>query len=405
MFSRFSARPLSFLPMPSVPVPKGPTAAQLAARAAHGAALALGVATMSHAWADATTKARQLVFSAFCTYVTQLGFTLADMGPGDIIAWFEGTYIPAHQGSLLPDGTACTSVSGVFSALAHLSTAYTMTGRDEIYTSTNPHGNPCKHSMITIWRRAYRIKMFVLGLKVGSAVPLSQAKVMALLAYVDQRASKAPTALACICCLQDYLCFLFCWLSCMRGKDSGKLELGDLFLGPDGTAQLAYPLPPIIPAGTVVVVKPNGDKTHRSCRGDPIPVTAGLFGWDDYPNRLSHYLHLCARSGHGVSKHMFRPLKPSRTGFKEAPYARGSLWTKLCKYLNAMGQYSGEGMHSFRRGKIQAAAAAGADDAAIARLSRIKTRSVRQVYLHPGRHYVTLAKQRARRAASKAKAS
>ena len=41
----------------------------------------------------------------------------------------------------------------------------------------------------------------------------------------------------------------------------------------------------------------------------------------------------------------------------------------------AMGQYSGEGMHSFRRGKIQAAAAAGADDAAI------KTRSVRQVYL------------------------
>ena len=276
--------------MPSVPEPKGPTAAQLAARAAHGAALALGVATMSHAWADATTKARQLVFSAFCTYVTQLGFTLTDMGPGDIIAWLEGTYIPAHQGSRLPDGTACTSVSGVFSALAHLSTAYTMTGRDEVYTSTNPHGNPCKHSMITIWRRAYRIKMFVLGLKVGSAVPLSQAKVMALLAYVDQRASKAPTALACICYLQDYLCFLFCWLSCMRGKDSGKLELGDLFLGPDGTAQLAYPLPPIIPAGTVVVVKPNGDKTHRSCRGDPIPVTAGLFGWDDYPNRLSHSL-------------------------------------------------------------------------------------------------------------------
>ena len=74
------------------------------------------------------------------------------------------------------------------------------------------------------------IKMFVLGLKVGSAVPLSQAKVMALLAYVDQRASKAPTALACICCLQDYLCFLFCWLSCMRGKDSGKLEMGDLFV-------------------------------------------------------------------------------------------------------------------------------------------------------------------------------
>ena len=34
-------------------------------------------------------------------------------------------YIPAHQGSRLPDGTACTSVSGVFSALAHLSTAYT----------------------------------------------------------------------------------------------------------------------------------------------------------------------------------------------------------------------------------------------------------------------------------------
>ena len=65
-------------------------------------------------------------------------------------------------------------------------------------------------------------------------------------------------------------------------------------------------------------------------------MTAGLFGWDDYPNRLSHYLHLCARSGHGVSKHMFRPMKPSRTGFKEAPYARGSLWTKLCKYLNAM---------------------------------------------------------------------
>ena len=56
----------------------------------------------------------------------------------------------------------------------------------------------------------------------------------------------------------------------------------------------------------------------------------------DYPNRLSHYLHLCASSGHVVSKHMFRPLKPSRTGFKEAPYARGSLWTKLCKYIYAI---------------------------------------------------------------------
>ena len=80
-----------------------------------------------------------------------------------------------------------------------------------------------------------------------------------------------------------------------------------------------------------------------------------------FPSRLSLFLVENDHVGCVVTS-ISRPLKPGHREFSEA-FAPSNLCSKLRTYLQAMGMYAGESMHSFRRGVLQTLAATGVGEA------------------------------------------
>ena len=67
-----------------------------------------------------------------------------------------------------------------------------LVGRIGNWSQLNPSGNPIKSMEVTQYRQGYRQKAFQIGYLEGSAVPMTQHKVLQLVDYLDRAAGATP---------------------------------------------------------------------------------------------------------------------------------------------------------------------------------------------------------------------
>ena len=271
---------------------------------------------------------------------------------------------------------------------------------------TCPLGNPAVTFRVRKWVSGYSEELWRAGYREGSAVPLSPAKLVSLLSYLDTQSTRTGiSGLDMLASLRDALCYLYCWRSAMRGKEAGKLELSDLYRDRDGEVPVDFPLSLVLPADTLLVVCCHGSKTVRRQLCDPVLFTSGGPHTLDFVARLTFYLNACTQLGFGVTRYMFRPRVPGNRVLAETPYSNSSLSTNLRAHLTAMGEYGGESMHSFRRGMLQTAHAAGVPKSVLQQHAQMKGSDNLEKYLDVERHKPRLARQALSAAAAAASPS
>ena len=152
-------------------------------------ALHTAQSTISQAWEPNTIQCRDKTMQELSQWLSQLPTqwekSLLTCTPADLIAFLEDHWLNAHAGTTLPDGSLISSPSGVNQCLSSLSTGFNLIGRVISWTPETPSGNPVQSSLVSSYRKGYRLGAWRLDYLEGSAVPISVEKVHHLVEYLD----------------------------------------------------------------------------------------------------------------------------------------------------------------------------------------------------------------------------
>ena len=349
--------------------------------------------TMDQALEAKTNHEREKLGVELATFLGGLGpgyaTDLLHVGAEDLLVFMEAHWQQHHAGSSLPGlDYLVASPSGLRSAISHLSTLFKRLGRGDSYDEATGVGNPCKSSLIQLYKQGYGKKLWRLGYQESSAVPLTVEKLHRLVQHLDQQFNSDGKPMIKVIIVRDLVLTLYNWISTMRSKDGGQICLLDFHdvnerqLFPNGY-DINVPLP------SELWIRPtHGTKTNKQSRNHQDPVHLKL---NDEPQfcvlrRLWSFLQLCHRLGQPVQHYVFRPLTANRRCFKEAPLSSSSFIKMLQAHLVAMAAFNGETGHSLRRGGLQHTNATQGRLAAAVQ-SHIKTPRVLDGYLNEHRHY------------------
>ncbi len=337
-------------------------------------------------WAPETVSRRDKVMQELHLWLLQLpaelGKTLSICTPADILVFMESHWVQQHAGTTMSDGSCIASPAGVNQCLSNLSTGFQLVGRIGDWCQLNPFGNAIKSIEVTQYRQGYRQKAFQIGYLEGSAVPMTQEKVFQLVDYLDSAAAATPAGFKRLVLERNTVMILLMWESYLRGKDCGKMTLGDFFY-PHGEP-VCYPLPSTVQDGFTLLLAPYGTKTVRGQRAAPISVTAKGEPAHSFVHRLVMYLH--QRCMEPPFRYLFSPLTRDQQGFKDEGMTSSAIGKRVKQHLETATLYAGESKHGFRRGHIQADAAAGVSTSQIGLQAQIKTSAIVELYKNPIRH-------------------
>lgn len=364
-----------------------------AATSLYAASLSAAASVISRATMDATVARRMALGRELQGWLARLPApfprTLSTVRPEDLLVFFESHWVPTHAGSSAPGlDHRVASPQGVSSAISHLATLFESLGRRGPYDRDTGQGNPCNCVEMRNYKQGYARTLWQAGYQERSAVPISLDKVTSLSSHLIRHVAalgpQAP-ALERLETLRDLCLVLYAWHSAMRGTEGGRLSLADLH---DSQRRPLFPsgYDPSVPVPTDLWVLPgHGTKTNKRGRNhqDPVHLPAQASLSDKhlcFVTWLWFFLDQSHKTGQTVQHYIFRPLSPSWAAFQEQAYSCTSFAKMIKARLTAIGLYSGETTHSFRRGTLQATnAQAGILAAAVQ--GRIKTPQILNKYL------------------------
>jgi hypothetical protein len=353
---------------------------------------------ISHATQDTTVSRRLNVGEELSTWLgalpVQAGYpnTLSTARPQELLVFMHSHFIQAHAGSRVPGhDDLVASPSGVTCCFSHLSTLFESLGRRGPYDAATGLGNPCSSVEVKNYKQGYKRDLWSAGYQETSAVPMTASTMARMVAHYDHLGSKSSSVFERITYARDALLVLYAWASALRGKEGGQLCLADLHFS---ASRPIYPdgyKPGCPPPRELLILPTHGTKTNKRSRShqDPIQLQLGSDPALCFITRLWAYLELCHPTEHAVSHFLLRPWTSFRGNFKEAPYSSSSFNELVKGTLIKLDLYQGDTAHSFRRGTLQATAAAGGPllgNLAAALQGRIKTPSILDRYLDPHRH-------------------
>ncbi|GLC46554.1 hypothetical protein PLESTB_001621600 [Pleodorina starrii] len=310
---------------------------------------------------------------------------------GDLV-YMVTWWLPHHRGR---DGGE-VGPSAVKGCLSALSGFFARAGRTGPYNAHTGQGNPCDCVWVEDFRAAYQRTRVLAGVSEVSAVPMTYAKYRALVAYLWGAVAQAPCSLERIVLLRDLLCVLLLWQTAFRGHDIGKLGLGD-FVDPaqPDRPYTGFPLPPPwlwgSEAAPTLGFRQRGTKTYKLARAplvllEPNSAEPALC----IPRTLAHYVWCCSQpdapAGSAVVDLLFRPLAADKRSFKDTALTSASLAARVRLHLEAAGLHDQETVHSFRRGALQAAEAAGGEVPTLLGLGQLRSLATLSRYLDRHRH-------------------
>ncbi|KAG2439632.1 hypothetical protein HXX76_004984 [Chlamydomonas incerta] len=227
--------------------------------------MAAGVAAVAAVQAQAvvagTRERQEQAAREFGAWLGQYGGgrTLSDCTPDQVLVYLQQHWTSVHRGR----GGGEPSASAVLGQLSFLSTVFCLIGRGDSYDESRQTGNPCASADVELYWRGYTRAAGDRGQLEVSAVPLTPAKYVALVAHLWRMATGA-VGLDRAVLLRDLLCWQFMWQTATRGRDCGKLRVDD-FREPGRTSE-AYRGFGASSAPTLLVLSQFGTKTYPGRR-------------------------------------------------------------------------------------------------------------------------------------------
>ena len=118
-------------------------------------------ATISQAWEvnaiQRLDKTMQELNEWLSQLPTQWKKSLMTCTPADLIAFLQDHWLEAHAGTSLPNGSLISSPSGVNQCLSSMSTGFCVIGKVTSWTPETPSGNPIQSSLVSSYRKGYRL--------------------------------------------------------------------------------------------------------------------------------------------------------------------------------------------------------------------------------------------------------
>ncbi|KAL0036933.1 hypothetical protein WJX77_005762 [Trebouxia sp. C0004] len=195
--------------------------------------------------------------------------------------------------------------------------------------------------------KGYHNQAAELGYQKRGAVPLEETEMLQLLERMCSDLTAAPLQEQ-LLLIRDGLVFSLLWQTCFRGFNVGGVRLDNLVL-PTGGCALPYLLPQLgMKAGAKLHLKPDHSKNKKGghCQitltCDPLCFTS----W------LRPAVALYASAGQPITNVLTRPLDKGTQVYAEKGMTSSVIWARLVKYLKAYGMYTGQSVHSTRRGSM-----------------------------------------------------
>ena len=158
---------------------------------------------------------------------TNIGRTLHNCLPEDIMVYFTTHWLPTHAGTTTKTGhrlPAPGSLSGVKSSL---STELEQLGRTIEWNQVTMQGNPMLSNKLRRMTKGYKAEATSKGYEQRAAEPIYSGKIQAMLQFLWAK-QHSLTGKDKLLLIRDGLLISMLWQSCFRGFNVGELRLENL---------------------------------------------------------------------------------------------------------------------------------------------------------------------------------
>ena len=222
-----------------------------------------------------------------------------------------------------------------------------MLGRTGEWDPVTQQGNPMHSTQVRNMLKGYCNHAAELGYKKLGAVPLSEEEMRRLLCNMLQQLSTASGTEQ-LLLIRDGLLFSLLWQTCFRGFNAGGIRLSNIYM-PTGESAVPH-LYPSLQMGPNAKVHIIPDSTKNK-KGGHCSLTLSC---DElcFSSWLQLAIYSYHAAGQPITNFLTRPLLKGTTQFAEKGMSCSNTWARLTGQLKAQGMYTGQSVHSTRRGKM-----------------------------------------------------
>jgi len=273
--------------------------------------------------------------------------TLLTATPEDLLVYFTQHWLPNHAGSGTAAGELIAAPSSLSGVKSHLATELELLGRTGDWDTTTQQGNPMHSMQVKSMLKGYANHATELGYQKRGAVPLTQAEMHTLLSSMHQMLNNTTDQAQQLLLVRDGLLFSILWQTCYGGFNAGGVRLENIVL-PTGGNAVPYLVPNKLPPGAILHLLPDTTKNKKGGHSSATLTCDVLCLSTWLQLAVSHY----AAAGQPITNHLTRPLQVGTKTYTEKGMTCSNAWARLTKYLKELGMYTGESVHSTRRGSM-----------------------------------------------------
>ena len=268
--------------------------------------------------------------------------------PEDLLVYLTQQWLPNHAGASTATGTRVAAPGSLASIKSHLAQEFDLLGRTGEWNASTQSGNPVHSVQVTRMVKGYSNHATDLGYQKRGAEPLSEAQMHTLLESMHRSSHSNMEQHQLLLVLRDGLLFSLLWQTCFRGNNAGALRLDNIQL-PTGESALPYLIPDRkLQAGSVLHLLPDSTKNKKGghCK---VVLSCDVMCFTTWLQ-----LAVCqyAEAGQPITNFITRPLSVGTSRFTEQPMTCSNAWARLTKHLKALDMYTGQSVHSTRRGNM-----------------------------------------------------
>jgi len=274
--------------------------------------------------------------------------TLQTVIPEDMLVYFTQHRLPNHAGSAIITGERIAAPSSLAGIKSHLATEFELLGRTGDWDPATQQGNPMHSMQIRGMLRGDSNHAAEAGYERRGAVPLTEAEMHLLLSSMYNKFSSRTDSIQQLLMLRDGLLFGLLWQTCFRGFNAGGVRLGNIVL-PTGGNAVAFLVPTRkLPAGAMLHLLPGTTKNRKGGHCS-VTLTCDVLCFSTWLQLVTHHY---AEAGQPVTNFITRPLAVGTKQFAEKSMTCSNAWACLTMYLKSLGMYTGQSVHSTRRGNM-----------------------------------------------------
>ena len=186
-----------------------------------------------------------------------------------------------------------------------------------------------------------------LGYEETGAVPFTKDEMNILLSSMQQMLSHTSDSAQQLLIVRHGLLFSMLWQTCYRGFNAGGVRLANIVL-PTGGSTLPHLEPNQLPCGAVLHLLPDTTKNKKGGHCT-VTLTCDVLC---LPTWLQLAVTYFAEAGQPMTNFRTRPLQVGTQLYAEKGMTSSNAWARLTKLLKDLGMYTGQSVHSTRRGNM-----------------------------------------------------